>query len=192
MTKLFIRQFIIITLIILAILGIYFGSYLPIAKARRYIHFLQTVPNTPLSLDGLKKELDKVLKFYSPTGQEEVARYIGNDILNVVASGNQPEIVDRELSQYIEPYLSKKDIRHLIIAGELHRALWMEYGKEEDYKKSEEIYLSALEIAPKFPLILNNIFNLYGKKGDKEKQKQIGEIILKYWPNEERVKSAVQ
>lgn len=183
------KQFTIIILLVLVLLSIYFGSYLPVAKSRRYINFLQTVPNTPLSLEGLKKELDKVLKFYSPIGQEEVARYIGNDILNVVASGNQPEVVDRELSQYIEPYFSKNDIRHLIIAGELHRALWMEYGEEEDYKKSEEIYLRAIEIAPKFPLILNNIFDLYARKGDKEKQKQIGEIILKYWPEDKRAKN---
>lgn len=184
-----IRKIVIVIVIAIALLGVYFGSYLPIAKARRYINFLQTVPNAPLSLNDLKIELDKVLKFYSPIGQEEVVRYIGNDILNVVASGNQPEIVDRELSQYIEPYLFKNDIRHLIIAGELRRALWMEYGKEEDYKKSEEIYLSALKIAPKFPLILNNIFDLYGRKGDKEKMKEIGEIILKYWPEDKRVKN---
>lgn len=183
-----IKNIVIVIIIITALLGIYFGSYLSVAKARRYINFLQTVSNAPLSLDGLKKELDKVLKFYSPIGQEEVARYISNNILNVVASGNQPEVVDRELSQYIEPYLFKNDVRHLIITGELYRALWIEYGKEEDYKKSEEIYLNALRMAPKFPLILNNIFGLYARKGDKEKQKQIGEIILKYWPEDKRVK----
>ncbi len=184
-----VKNIVIVIVIISALLGIYFGSYLPIVKARRYINFLQTVPNAPLSLNDLKIELDKVIKFYSPIGQEEVVRYIGNDILNVVASGKQPEIVDRELAQYIEPHLFKNDVRHLIIAGELHRALWMEYGKEEDYKKSEEIYLGALKMAPKFPLILNNLFDLYARKGEKEKMKQIGEIILKHWPEDERIKS---
>ncbi len=186
-----IKKIVIVIIIIIVLSGIFFGSLLPIAKSRRYINFLQTVPNAPLSLNDLKKELDKVTRFYSPIGQEEVVRYIGNDILNVVVSGNQQEIVNRELAQYIELHLFKNDIRHLIIIGELHRALWMKYGKEEDYKKSEEVYLGALEMAPKFPLVLNNLFDLYGKKGDKEKMKKIGAIILNHWPNDEKVKSAM-
>ncbi|MEK7087549.1 MAG: hypothetical protein AAB958_02515, partial [Patescibacteria group bacterium] len=102
-----VKNIVIVIVIISALLGIYFGSYLPIVKARRYINFLQTVGSAPRSLNDLKIELDKVIKFYSPIGQEEVVRYIGNDILNVVASGKQPEIVDRELAQYIEPHLFK-------------------------------------------------------------------------------------
>jgi len=183
-----IKNSIAIALLVLASLSIYFGAILPFKKAQSYIYFIKTTSDTAQTLDELKIRLDKVVEFYSPIGREEVVRYLSNDFLNIMLYANNPEVVDRTMVQYIEPHMLKYDVRHLIAMGELYKGLWVKYKKTDDLVKSEDYYEKALSLAPKLPPVLYNAFDLYQEAGNKERAREIGEMILKYWPEDKKVR----
>ena len=54
--------------------------------------------------------------------------------------------------------------------------------------KSEEAYRAALSIGPKLPPVLYSLLDLYRAKGEGEKLKEIGNVILKYWPDNPEIK----
>src|SRR3989338_11583231 len=189
---LLLKQFLIIILIILAILSIYFGSYLPLVKARRYVAALRSNQNVK-TLEDFKANFDKSFTFYSPIGDEEIAKFLSNDILSIIASQNQQEKIDRALVAYLEPYAFKNNVRHLMVMGQMYGLLWEKYGrKEEDFQKAEEYWQKAFVIGPKLPPVLYGILNLYQAKGDQEKIKEISEIILQHWPEDEKIKEILK
>ncbi len=185
------KSFIAIGLIILAILSIIFGAYLPWVKSRNYIKALLSVSSVK-TVEEFEANFDKPFKFYSPIGDEEVAKFLANDILQIIMQQNQSEAVDRKLVVYIEPYLFKNDVRHLSATGQMYQVLWQKYGKEEDFQKTENYYKMAYAIGPKLPPVLYAMLNLYQIKGDKQKVKEIGEIILGYWPENDNIKNLIK
>ncbi len=186
-----IKNSIAIVLIVLATLSIIFGSYLPLVKSQRYVSGARSLSSIN-TIDQFKQTFDRSLRFYSPVGDEEVVKFLGSDILQIIAQGNQSEAVSRALFEYIEPYLFKNDVRHLLIGAESYNNLWRQFGKEEDFEKSENYFKNAYKIGSKLPPVLYGMLNLYVLKGDKEKAKEIGEIIVNYWPDDEKVKEAVK
>ena len=185
---LLLKQIFIIIFIILAILSIYFGSYLPLVKARRYVAALRSNQNVK-TLEDFKANFDKSFTFYSPIGDEEIAKFLSSDILTIIASQNQQEKIDRALVDYLEPYAFKNNVRHLMVMGQMHGVIWEKYGrKEEDFQKAEEYWQKAFVIGPKLPPVLYGMLNLYQAKGDQEKIKEISEIIIQYWPEDEKIK----
>ena len=189
---LLLKQFLIIILIILAILSIYFGSYLPLVKARRYVAALRSNQNVK-TLEDFKANFDKSFAFYSPIGDEEIAKFLSSDILAIIASQNQQEKIDRALVTYLEPYTFKNNVRHLMVMGQMYGLLWEKYGrKEEDFQKAEEYWQKAFVIGPKLPPVLYGILNLYQAKGDQEKIKEVSEIILQHWPEDEKIKEILK
>ena len=191
MSKLFIKQFIVIFLIILAIFSIIFGYLLPLMKSRRFISSLNSIQFIK-TLGEFKVNFDRPLKFYSPIGDEEIVKFLSGNIFSAIAQREQSEATARELILYIEPYMFKNNVRHLLTLGQMYFVLWQKSGHEDDFKKAEEYYRQALLIGPKLPPVLYGIFDLYLAKGDKEKIKEIGGIILKYWPEDERVKNILK
>lgn len=173
--------------IILATLSIIFGSYLPLVKAQRYITAISSVSSIR-TLKDFERNFDRAFNFYSPVGNEEIAKFAANTLMGSIDDKNQPETASRFLGEYLESKLEKDNVRHLIILGQIYESLWKKSGKENDFIKSEEYFQKALSIGPKLPPVLYELFNLYQLKGDTEKLKQIGEIILKYWPEDEKVR----
>lgn len=179
--------------IILAMGSIYFGSLLPFSKAQKYIGLINaSQSNQPRLLSDIIQDMDSVVNFYSPAGQEEVVRYITNDILNVVLQTSQSEKIDRTFVEYIEPHIFKNDVRHLLVMGEIYKALWEKYKKENDYYKAEGYYLKSLGLAPRLPQALDSAFDLYQVRGDREKMRGIGEVILRYWPDDIKTREALE
>jgi tetratricopeptide (TPR) repeat protein len=183
----FFKQSIAIIGIILAILSIYFGSYLPLVKSRRFITALGSASSVK-TINDFQKNFDNAFKFYSPVGDEEMAKFLSSDILRAISQKEQSEAASRALVNYIEPYMFKNNVRHLIVLGQMYFVLWQKSGKEEDFKKAEEYYLKALAIGSKLPPVLYGLFDLERAAGNNEKAKEIGEKILKYWPEDERVR----
>ena len=66
-----------IVLIILALCSIYFGAYLPLRKAQLYISALNEVRNVR-TMEGFREMFLKAFAFYSPIGDEEMAKFFGN------------------------------------------------------------------------------------------------------------------
>ncbi len=191
MGKLLIKQFILIALIILAILSIVFGSYLPLVKSRRFIAALSSVASVK-TVQEFMVNFDKSFKFYSPIGDEEITKFLVNDVLQLISQPTQSEAVDRALVNYIEPYLFKNDLRHLMATGEMHRILWEKYGREEDFTKAEDYFNQAYKIGPNVPPVLYSMINLYLAKRDILKVKEIGGIVLQYWPDDENIRNLLK
>jgi len=186
MSKLFIKQFIVIFLIILAIFSIIFGSLLPLMKSRRFISSLNSIQFIK-TLGEFKVNFDRPLKFYSPIGDEEIVKFLSGNIFSAIAQREQSEATARELILYIEPYMFKNNVRHLLTLSQMYFVLWQKSGQEDDFIKAENYFRQALAIGPKLPPVLYTLFDLYQAKGDREKIKEIGEIILKYWPEDEKI-----
>lgn len=174
--------------ILLAILSIIFGSYLPLVKSRSYVKFINML-NSIKTLPEFENVFGQVLSLYSPVGQEEIVKFSSSDMITGLISQNNPEAISRELVSFTEPYLFKNDVRHLIIRGNLYSLLWQKYRQEGDYVKSEEAYRAALAIGPKLPPVLYSLLDLYNAKGDAEKSKEVANAILKYWPDDQKVKN---
>jgi len=185
------KNFIIVGLIILAVLSIIFGSYLPLIKSQFYIDALSSVSQVK-TVEEFEANFDKSFKFYSPIGDEEVAKFLSSNILQIISQQNQPEAVRRILISYIEPYLLKNDVRHLMAAGQMYETLWINYGREEDFQKAESYFQKAYAIGPKLPPVLYGLIDLYYKKGDIPKIKEIGGIILQYWPDAKDVENLIK
>ncbi len=187
--SLLLKQFIIIVLIILAALSIYFGSALPVIKSTKFITGLQALSNVK-SIGEFENVFDSVFNFYSPVGDEETAKFLGSDILNFV-SQQQTEAASRALVDYIEPKLSKNNTRHLLMLAQMYAALWKKFHQEADYGSAEKYFLQARAIGPKLPPVLYGLLDLYQTKGDKEKVRGTAEEIIRLWPEDEKVKQAL-
>lgn len=193
MYKILIKQFIAVTLIILVILSIVFGAILPLKKSQTYINALVDMQSgRSYTTEQFESQMGNVFNFYSPVGQEEIIKFFGSDILNVINQNSFPEQTSRFLVGYVENYLFKNNVRHLIIGGAFYRTLWQASGREEDYKKSEEYFKKAYSIGPKLPPVLYNLLDLYRFGGDKENMRKIGEEILEYWPDDENVREVLK
>ncbi len=185
------KQLAAVFLIIFALLSIYFGSYLPLVKAQRYISFTQSLSNVK-TLEEFQSRSKNLFEFHSPIGQEEAVKFLSRDIVNIVRNPNQGEQISRELVNLIEPYILKRNVRHLLTMSEIYSILWTKHKREEDFLKAESYFLETLKIGPNLPPALYPLFDLYRFHGDSQKMKKIGGTILQYWPEDNRVKEVMQ
>lgn len=186
-----IKQVIVFFLAILVLVFIYFGSYLPFVKAQKYIFFSQSLKNVK-TIEDFREKSENLLSFYSPVGQEETVRFFSRDIVSMIRNPNQQEQISRELVNLIEPRISEKNVRHLLTMAEIYSILWAKYNREEDFLKAESYSLKTIKIGPNLPPALYTLFDLYRFHGDKQKMQEIGETILKYWPENNGIKEALQ
>lgn len=182
-----IKNIVIVIVIVIVFLGLYHSSLLPFAKARLYVRAMGNLQSIK-SLDEFKKNFNAPLDFYSPVGQEETTRFLATEIIGRMIYPDQKENISRELVNYIEPRFFQNNSRHLLLAASMYGEMFNIYGKENDLKKTEEYFQKSLILNPKSPQALYSFFEIYYKKGENEKAKEIGETILKYWPEDERIK----
>ena len=167
--------------IVIALFAFVYGSYKPFIKSQRFIHGLQQL-QVIRSMSAFKEAFDPVFSFSSPVGEEEAAKFLSYDILGIIRQPGQSEEVARGLVEYIEPYIEKTDVRHLLSLGQMYVILWNAYGHEADYVIAERYYRDALAMGPKLPPVLFALFTLYQQRGDSEKLNEIALTIKAYWP----------
>ena len=177
--------------LVAVVVGLVLGAYLPWAKATSYITALRNLPNVH-SMDGFTANFDETLNMYSPVGNEEVVKFLSNDILQLVNQKDQPENVSRALADFIEPRLLLDNPRHLLTGAQMHFILWSKFHNENDYKLTEQYYLKALSIGPRLPPVLYGLLDLYRQKGEKTKMRDIAKIIVGYWPSDETVSALLK
>lgn len=173
--------------IILAAGGLYFSALLPYMKAQSYISAERRLGSVQ-TVDDYKANYDQMFNLYSPVGDEEVTKFLANNVLNIV-SQEQPEDVARELVAYIEPHLFKDEVRHLLLLGQMYQTLWEKFDQEGDYLKAVEYFEKAHQIGPNLPPPLYKLLSLYAAHNDQENFKRIGSLILSKWPHDEAVSS---
>ena len=174
-----------------SLLAIYFGSYLPLIKAQKYIFLANSIRNIK-TFEQFKEASIDLFNFRSPIGQEEVVRFFGREILTMVRNPNQPEQVSRELIKLFEPYYFRNNVRHISNMGEMYAFLWGKHKREEDFGQAEFYFLKVLEIGPDLPPPLYTLFELYKLHGDTAKMKAIGERIIANWPEDTGVRQLIQ
>lgn len=185
------KQVILMLALVVVVVGIVLGAYLPWAKATSYISALRNLPNVN-SMDGFAKNFDEPLNMYSPVGDEEVVKFLSNDILQLVNQKDQPEAVSRALVSFIKPRLLTDNVRHLLTGAQMHFILWSKFHNDDDYKITEQYYLKALSIGPRLPPVLYGLLDLYRQKGEKAKMQEIAKIIVGYWPSDDKVSALLK
>ena len=185
------KQIFLFVLLFAAVASIIMGAYMPWGKATGYIAALRNLSNVH-SMDEFKIDFDQPLNYYSPVGDEEVVKFLSNDILQLVNQKGQPEPVARALVGYIETRLFQDNVRHLLTGAQMHAILWAKYHDDADYKIAEQYYLKALDIGPRLPPVLYGLMDLYRMKGDKANMERIANIIVGYWPSDESVQALLK
>lgn len=191
------RTIIAIGVSVLMVVTAYFGSYLPIKKSQRFIQTYSQ--NEARSLQEFNRIFDEVMGLYSPVGQEEiVSNYLS--IANNVIQNQKEEVIVRSLVGKAEEYalpiietgrgLNFSQI--LLSMGLVYKSAAMKLNDTEYYNKAVTTLRMGMEYSPNRPAFLYHLFELYYAKGDKEHTKEIGEIILRYWPNEIKVKEIIE
>ena len=183
------------------LLLMYFGAYLPLKKGQLYIKAMTALQTKDIhSVQDFIGLFSPSLNFYSPIGQDEVVSYYTGGILaNVLSQQNNPQVTEiliKETEKWMEPIIkSQKGFgisQNLYNFAQLY-LLAAQKLKNADYlQKSIDIFNEGLKNSPNRYIFLEGLFNDYQMGGAKEKMKEIGEIILKYWPDNEKVKTIIQ
>ncbi|MEK7568216.1 MAG: O-antigen ligase family protein [Patescibacteria group bacterium] len=178
------KKIIAVAAIIGVVALIYLGAILPFAKAKLYtgsfgqIHLIKNV-------EEFKRLFDVPLNFYSPVGQEEAVRFLAGEIFTKMIYPGQAEGVVRQLMDYIEPRIFENNSRHLLLTAWMYGRMFEIYGKQDYLNKAEEYFQKILILNPKSPQALRSLLGVYQVRGEAEKVKETGKIILRYWPEEE-------
>lgn len=163
-----------------------YGSVLPVLKSQAYIDAARNVNNVK-TITEFKTNFDNVFNFYSPIGGEESAKYLLSNIIAVVSGQKDvSEGVVHELINYIEPK-TYPETRQYITMANLYTLSLTRFKKQDDYNRAVEYYRKAREQGPKLPPVLYGLLTLYDATGDAAGAKEVGNTILKYWPQDTRV-----
>jgi tetratricopeptide (TPR) repeat protein len=186
-------------LIVLAVLALIFGAYLPLEKSQALIVSLNQVGNAK-SIQEFESVFNATFDLYSPVGQPESLRFFGNQIVGIL-SNKLPADVAQALIDYadgvFETNRDKGGVRGLnrtqteLIQANIHYLNWANFKKEEDFKISEEHYLKAEELSPNRPQALYGLLQLYMSNEDLPKVREVAEKILTVWPNDQKLKEFV-
>ena len=172
--------------ILLASFSLVLGVVLPWRVAKDYISGMRLVGENQVSLEKFVNLFEKILKFPSPVGQEEVIKFLSGDIKGMVTA--QEEKVARTLVDFIEPYLFKNEVRHLLTRAEIRYILWRRFNGREDFIKAAEAYQEAGKIGPNLPQPIYGLYNLFVESGQKDLAERAARVILYLWPSEGRIK----
>ncbi|MEK7553065.1 MAG: hypothetical protein AAB504_00010, partial [Patescibacteria group bacterium] len=176
----------------------YFGSILPFQKSRLYIDAVRGASQIR-SVQDFNKLFGKTLDFYSPIGHGEVVYAYLNIIIGAVQNQQNKDIVEillKEADKRMEPML-KEDKGNAFFQNLYSYALLYELAgnKFKDgnyYQKAADIYEIALRHSPNRPMLLYGLFRSYNALGNVEKIKETREIMFKYWPEDEKLKTIMQ
>ena len=172
--------------VVLAVLSLIWGVFLPWQMAKNYISSMRLAGANQISLEKFANLFEAVLKFPSPVGKEEVTKFLSNDIKGMVA--NQDEGEAKSLVEFMDQYLFKDEVRHLLTRAEIHYTLWRRFGGREDFIQAAEAYQKAGKIGPHLPQPIYGLYNLFLEGGEQDLAERAGKEILRLWPMETRIK----
>jgi O-antigen ligase len=167
-----------------SIFAMIYGSFLPYLKAKTY---KADMAKEHTAYDFIDRFND-IYNIKSPIGNQEVSLYISHNIVNLISNQqNQSEQTMRSFVNFIDSKIFSNDVRQLLSMAKIYSTMWQYFHIEDDYKKSIDYYLKSSEKAPNIPPVLYGMFSLYYMHGDKVNVKNIGDDILKYWPQDTRI-----
>ncbi|MEK7555436.1 MAG: hypothetical protein AAB516_01290 [Patescibacteria group bacterium] len=192
-----IKKLVIVIVIIIVLSGIYCGSYLPFRKSQFYIN-AQTGLRGVRSLDDFNNLFDPALGFYSPVGQDEVVSGYLQTLISLTSQQSNKELIDilvKQAEARTAPILEKEKgfnfSQNIYNLAAIYAVSAIKFNDDIYYQKGVETFRLGLKHSPNRQMFLYGLFNLYQFKGDKEGMKEIGETILKYWPDDLQILKSV-
>jgi hypothetical protein len=182
--------------IALIVVALYFGTYLPYRKSTAIIKFSGGLENIR-TVQQFFDAIGEVLKMPSPYGEEELARLLGDDLSSAIKSQKDPRIVEaftaygeRILASFLEAGSSPS--RSILVLASLNQSAWETTGDGRYAQRAEDLYLRCLKVSPRRPQCLYGLLRLYISGEKKKEALEVGEEILRYWPQDARVKRALK
>lgn len=188
-------------IIVALIMGVaFYGSYLPLRKGQMFIATLQGLQTNPAtSLQDLETRLSRPLNFPSPIGQEELVRNMANSVLAFVQQGpnaSSTAALIGFMNKYYDPILNygrgMSFGQDVYLAGAINEIAFAETGNPTYLAAAKKWYTEAVTLGPNRPQGLYGLFDVYRASNNVTGTIQIGERILKNWPTDTQVKSALQ
>lgn len=182
---------------ILMAVSLYFGSYLPLRKAQYHINAVMNLQSGKIrSIGDFNNLFDPVLNFYSPVGQDEITQYYLGILLNIINQQSDRAVIDalvKQAEQRAAPVLEAgrgfNFNQNLYTFGSIYKIAAIKFKDKGYYDKAVNIFNIGLKYSPNRLIFLKGLFDLYSANiDDQQKAKEIGEIILKYYPGETSVK----
>ena len=186
-------------LVVLSVLSLIFGEFLPFEKSKQLIISLGQASNST-TLKEFEDTFNKVFDFYSPIGQPESLRFFGGQI-----TGYLDHKLPADLSQGLVDYTDKvfgmnsessgfKGLNYTqtkLTLANTHYLNWINLKNKADFDKAEEYYKAVMELSPNRPQALYGLLQLYYSNKDVEKTLSIADKILSVWPDNPKVKDLI-
>lgn len=178
----------------------YFGSYLPLRKSQLYIKAMFDLQSGKIrSIQDFNTAFGSALNFYSPIGQDEITSQYLNILANVISQQTDKDIIEiltKQAENIMEPILKTGKgfgySQNLYGFARLYELVAQKLNSNAYLQKSVDMLKLGLENSPNRYIFLEELFNAYQMKGDKIKIKEIGETILKYSSDNEKIKEAIK
>ncbi len=188
---------IIISLIVtvLAAAAFYYGSYEPLRKSQLYINAIRGYETTkPRSIEEFNNSFTPALDAPSPIGYDEITGAYLGVVSGVLNQQNNPQVIEvlvKQVEDRMAPILAvMRGInfsQNLFVLAQINKTAAFKLKSENYYQRSVYLLNEGFKFSPNRPIYLYNLLDLYLARGDSEHAKEIGEIILKYWPEDKKV-----
>ena len=178
----------------------YLGAYLPLRKGQLYIDALGNFSQKKVrTLDEFNNIFQPVFDYQSPVGNDEIITYHIGTIFSVMSQQSNKVVVDALIKQgekIVSPMLkSGKGFNYDAMLYTLAMAYQNAAFAFKDinyYQKAIETFQTALKASPTRPGFLYGLYDTYVAGGDLVKAREIGKIILGYWPEDKNVKNFIE
>lgn len=167
--------------IVIATMSIFLGAIQPLARAQNFIEATRAPATTVAELEN---NFRRALDYPSYVGDEESAKFLGSNIRSYIGSKDVPEQISRELLNFMEPYMEKDNIRHLMMVGQMYLNMRSAYGNQADYDMGVKYYVEARALGPKVYPVLFGLLSIYDAGGKVSEAKEVGATILSIWPDD--------
>lgn len=193
-TKILISQIAAVLGIIATVALLYLGALLPLQKGLLYVKTLRAVGGTVRTAADFRASIERLIRFYSPVGQSEVLKFMGHEMVLLLQSKPAEEtalviipFIESEMVKDLRIHPGMSSNQKFAVLGAIYGNMWNVYGKIEYAEKAATYYQAGLERSSRRPEFLTGAFFIHASVGDKETAVKLGNKILSYWPQEERV-----
>lgn len=190
------KKFIVISSTIIILIGMYLGAYLPLRKSQRYIGAILQLGRIR-SLQDFNAVFDPVLNFYSPVGQDEIISYYFGILANVIQQSNEEvaTALTKQAEDLMGPVIREGKgfgySQNLYNFAGFYKIAALKLKSDAYLQKSLDLFNEGLKNSPNRSIFLEGLFDIYRIKGDTGRMKEVGEIILKYWPEKEEIRKII-